>query len=173
MQILLDMDGVLADFIQQACKSHDRPYIPEQINNYNISEIWGLTDDEFWAPMHGYKFWPEIEMYDYAPKFLKELRKIAPVTICTAPSRDKYCISGKLHWLESKLGIPTCDVVFANKKWLLANDRNILIDDSDAKIEKFQQHGGTGIIFPQPWNQGIGSWKTVLSIVSDYSQNKQ
>lgn len=169
MQILLDMDGVLADFMRQACKYHDRQYIPEQITNYNFYEMWGLTDDEFWKPMQGYDFWAKIEMYDYAPKFLKELREIAPVTICTAPIRDKYCISGKLHWLESNLQIPTCDVVFANKKWLLANDRNILIDDSQAKIDKFHEHGGTGIIFPQPWNKGKGDWKTVLSLVSEYA----
>jgi len=170
MQILLDMDGVLANFFKQACKYHDRPYSPKEITRYNISELWGLSDDEFWEPMQGYDFWANIEMYVYAPRFLRELRKIAPVTICTAPSRDKYCISGKLHWLEKYLGIHTCDVVFANKKWLLANDENILIDDSQAKVDKFSSHGGCGIIFPQPWNNGKGNWASVLENVKEIAK---
>lgn len=170
MQILLDMDGVLADFFKQACKYHGKPYIPSEIKKYNISEIWEMSDDEFWEPLQGFDFWSGIEPYDYTEALLQDLRKIAPITICTAPSRDHYCISGKLSWLEKHLKIKTSDVIFANKKWLLANGSNCLIDDSQEKIDDFCRYGGNGIIFPQPWNNGVGNWRSVINKVAEKSK---
>lgn len=162
INILLDMDGVIANFFKQACLYHGRSYMPEEITNYNISEIWGLTNDEFWAPLTGYDFWAGIEPYDYAHEMFEKLKAIAPVTICTAPSYDHNCIAGKLNWLDKHLGVKLNDVVFASKKYLLADEGTILIDDHSEKVRMFSGCGGVGILFPQPWNHGEGGWELII-----------
>jgi 5'(3')-deoxyribonucleotidase len=161
-QILLDMDGVIADFFKQACLYHDRHYEPKSITQYNISELWGLSNNQFWKPINTLDFWEGIEPYHYLNDLFSGLTSLAPVTICTAPSFSHECIQGKVSWLKKHLGLGITDVVFANRKYLLASPRNWLIDDSQDKVDKFIAHGGNGIIFPQPWNNGVGDWKTVL-----------
>jgi 5'(3')-deoxyribonucleotidase len=161
-QFLLDMDGVIGNFFKQVCLYHNRHYDPELITQYNISELWGISNNQFWKPLNTLDFWEGIEPYPYMHDFVSGLQALAPVTICTAPSFSHECIQGKVSWLKKHLGLGLTDIVFANRKYLLASPKNWLIDDSQDKVDKFIAHGGNGIIFPQPWNNGVGDWKTVL-----------
>lgn len=169
--ILLDMDGVLANFVKATSAAHGREYLPESITQFNMAELWGLSAEEFWSPLSGALFWEDIEPYPWAEELLSELRAIAPVTICTAPSRDPHCAGGKLAWLKRELKIKPHEVVLCNKKYLLARPSNILIDDSDSKIKAFGSQGGRTILFPQPWNEHKmtftpGLMKTLVSLAS-------
>jgi hypothetical protein len=62
-------------------------------------------------------------------------------------------------WLDCYF--PKVKRIFTREKYFCANPQTILIDDTDPKIEKFYEHGGIGVTFPQPWNQsnlgGLGS----------------
>lgn len=37
-------------------------------------------------------------------------------------------------------------------KHLFAKRGSLLIDDNEAAVRKFREHGGSAILFPQPWN---------------------
>ena len=167
LQILLDMDGVLVNFVKAASAAHGRPYEPEKITQFSMAELWGLSVPEFWKPLVGQQFWADMEPYPWASELLAALREIAPVTICTAPSIDYHCCGAKREWLHQHFGIKSSDVVLANKKWLLAAPNHLLIDDSDRKVKQFKNAGGRAIIFPQPWNEcaelsGAHAWRLVV-----------
>ena len=50
MSTVLDMDGPMADFVGAANAVHGRPgYVT---THWNWFEDWGMTEDEFWAPIH-------------------------------------------------------------------------------------------------------------------------
>jgi hypothetical protein len=69
-------------------------------------------------------------------------------------------------WLDRYF--PNVKRIFTKEKHFCANPQTILIDDTDAKIEKFREHGGLTVTFPQPWNQATlgGDIANVLSEIS-------
>ena len=173
MNILLDMDGVLVDFVGGCIEAHGSVEKASDQVAYNFWRDWksawsrkfewgdeSMTDFEFWSACSGGDFWRSLKPYSWTVEFYSELRKIAPVKIVTSPRyEDPECFAGKLHWLKAHLGIEPSDVVFASKKWLLNGNGNILIDDHDDQFDNFISHGGDAIIFPQPWNHGFQSAK--------------
>jgi 5'(3')-deoxyribonucleotidase len=162
-EILLDQDGVVCNLVKQMCRYHNKPYEPEKFTFFEFS--FGMTKEEFWEPMQGLDFWVTAEPYPWAKELYTQLSQIAPVTICTAPSRDVWCPTGKMIWLRDVLGITTPNIVIANKKHMLAKFNRILIDDGEHKTLPFEEHGGTSILFPQPWNNATGTWVDVVERV--------
>lgn len=173
MNILLDMDGVLANFVGGAIDAHGADERVEEQTAYNFWRDWPtswadryewgentMSDFEFWTACSGHDFWAGLKPYSWTVELYSELRKIAPVKIVTAPrSRDAGCFSGKLEWLHSHLGVNSTDVVFTSQKWLLNGNMNVLIDDHDDQFDNFISHGGDAVIFPQAWNHGYQSSK--------------
>jgi hypothetical protein len=59
---------------------------------------------------------------------------------------------GKVHWLQQFFDPRFRRYMLGSHKHLMAKPGVVLIDDSDAKCEKFIEAGGGAILFPQPWN---------------------
>lgn len=155
MEILVDCDGVLADFVSSAARVHGKS--PE-ILSWDFWLEWGLEPEEFWAPLATRDFWLGLQPYKWANDFLASLRELGEVTICTSPMHlnTEVCIGAKLDWLESYFGIRPVDVMVGRKKWLMAGKGRVLIDDYEENVSKFWQAGGSSILFPQPWNLSAG-----------------
>jgi hypothetical protein len=155
LEILLDCDGVLADFVTSAARVHGKS---PKILSWDFWEQWGISPEEFWAPLATRDFWLGLEPYKWATEFLGALKQLGPVTICTAPMHlnTEICVGAKLDWLESYFGIRPEDVMIGRKKYLMASPSRVLIDDSDENVGLFWQHGGSAILFPQPWNLSAG-----------------
>jgi|DEB0MinimDraft_3_1074331.scaffolds.fasta_scaffold34118_3 5'(3')-deoxyribonucleotidase len=162
-KILIDMDGVVADFVGGICKAHNRenPY-EKGFTGYQIEEAWGITPDEFWKVTDNVEFWDGLDKFEWADELIEHCENLVGIenmAFCTAPSRNPLCIVGKSMWLDRYF--PKVKRIFTKEKYFCANPQTILIDDTDAKIEKFYEHGGIGVNFPQPWNQatlgGLGS----------------
>ena len=82
------------------------------------------------------------------------LQEVAPVTIASSPSYDPACLAGKIRWLQKHFGRRFRDFMIGPRKHLLARPDTALVDDSDRNIRDFREHGGQGVLFPQPWNSG-------------------
>lgn len=154
--IFVDLDGVLADFVTAALHLHCRP---EALSGWPLGEFechraLQITPGQFWSRIdqEGARFWAELAPFPWMRELFDRLRSVAPVTIASSPSYDPGCLEGKVRWIQQHLGKKFRDFLIGPPKHLLARPDVALIDDSDRNIEKFVQHGGVGIVFPQVWN---------------------
>lgn len=151
------MDGVICNFNKSVCDlfSIDWLYVEKNwtLGNYSIAQELGVSGNTIWAKINQKpSFWEDIEIYDYSLELIQLLRSKYEVVICTSPSSNADCPTGKLKWLRKhnlKFGN---NVVITTHKHLLANTKNLLIDDSDKKIEDFRNNSGSAFTWPQKWN---------------------
>lgn len=151
--IFLDLDGVLANFVDAACEIHG---INPDFSNY---KFWRptLTDKEFWARINsrGHTFWENIPKYSWADQLLGMCEERADrVVFCTSVDpRGSGAAKGKYEWVFNHFGYKwAARMIVTKKKFLLAGPNRILVDDTYSHLNKFHQWGGHSIMFPQPWN---------------------
>lgn len=122
----------------------------------------GITDDEFWQPITaaGATFWHELPKLSWCDSLLSIVSKHWPNNwyIATSPSQSETSYVGKLRWLKDHV-IPLCPTFQPDKhfipfgsKHLLAKPGVCLVDDRPDTVQKFIEHGGTGILFPSSGN---------------------
>ena len=158
MKVLLDLDGVLADFTGGMCRAHNRPDPWADGQNrgcYAMDELWGMTASEFWEPATE-GFWAELEPTPGAfhlVRFLEEQVGAANICILSSPSLDPGCVPGKLRWIRRHLPEYSRRFLFGPRKEFCAGTpSHLLIDDHEANVKGFREAGGTAILFPRPWN---------------------
>lgn len=153
MLILLDLDGVLADFNGGACEVHNKPlYVPEK---WDYFTDWGMTSDEFWKPIEdaGHCFYTnKVRPYPWAADLLRLVRQYGDFVIATANPLHPGLAASKTEWIRRYVG-DNAQVMMGNRKDLLAAPGRVLIDDNDENVRKFVAGGGHGIRFPQLWNE--------------------
>lgn len=169
MNILLDCDGVLADFVSGALKAHDRPEAHDDWVIWDYFRSWCPSEEAFWKPLRGAAFWFGLQAYPWAGELLKLFPQSA---IVTAPNLDPTCIQGKLDWLRAHFGIHQDRIVLTAAKHLLAHPASLLVDDKPDNVDAFRKAGGHAVLFPQPWNQryaesGPEAWKIVAEEVRE------
>ena len=155
VRIFCDLDGVLVDFdrgFSEIPENSEKlpPSKYEEVHGKN--SIWKVIDK------YGAEYWSELywksdgrELWDY-------LEEYKP-TILSSPSRSQSSIDGKTKWVRLNLGIkqqpvtkisdytPESRLILMQQKHLFAKGPNdILIDDTRAKIDKWVEAGGTGIL---------------------------
>ena len=155
-RILLDMDDVLVDFVGGAAKAHARDDDIFSYNDWNFYKSWGIERSDFEKPIlaGGEKFWVELEKHPWADTLIYTCLMAAPVTIATSPFGNPACMAGKARWLRRHTGFGPHEVMIGAQKHLMAKPDVLLIDDSDANVEKFKEAGGQAVIFSRPWNSG-------------------
>ncbi len=153
MNILLDSDGVLFDFHAAALKAHDRMelYDAWPKGTWEMPKTMGISETEFWGPVDTYDFWAGVEPYAGAREFYDALNRLAPVTICTAPSRSTGCVVAKIQALRKLLGEDVALMIGA-RKHLMARPSNLLIDDYESNVKAFRAQGGPALLVARPWN---------------------
>lgn len=158
-QILLDMDGVIADFCTHAIltfgKDPSEVYRQWRPGHYEIHEVLGLPSaDFFWSQVnrYGHEWWSSIPHYSWASELWNVLEAIAPITILTSPSRNPNAAKGKVRWLLNWKGSTFRSYMIGPQKYLCARQGALLVDDTESKVKKFTIHGGHAILFPRLWN---------------------
>jgi len=169
---LLDMDGVLSDFISGAITLLNRELnrnitLEEYIKTggWDIAKVYGISTSQFWSHIDNEKnFWLNLEPFPWIKELLEFLRELGEVTIVTSPSQDYSCASQKLEWLDRYLKIKSYDVFLGSKKHLMSGN-GILIDDYSKNTEKFKLHGGQAILVPSNWNDPDLSFEKVKQTI--------
>lgn len=159
-QILLDMDGVLSDFLSGALvvlnmkydRNHTIDSYARSYGQWNTFDFYGISEEDFWSTIERHRrFWINLNPIPWADKLYKELKKLGDVTIVTSPSLDYDCASQKLEWLDKHLGVKSNEVFIGSRKYLMAGN-GILIDDNKGNCDKFIEAGGESILVPSNWN---------------------
>lgn len=159
-KILLDMDGLLTNWMEGVCRVHNRPdpfLDPANNGKFDVDKIWGMTPTEFWRPMDR-EWWESLQPTEEA-ELIVAWASIAVgganVAICTSPSRNEGCYDGKVTWVAKyfpQFLVGKRRVFAMPAKEFCASPDRLLIDDYDKNIESFVEEGGQGYLFPRPWN---------------------
>lgn len=160
MNILLDVDGVLADFPSAALRYINaragREHLLGDIEEHDILKSLALLhwQDAFDLWCAETDVCRQLEVYDGAQVFVEKLRGMGDLIIVTSPySAVPTWMHARLAWLEEHFGIHKRDVVFCKRKELVRG--HVLIDDKLENCEAFAssgQHRDT-IVFDRPWNR--------------------
>ena len=159
-QILLDMDGVLVDFVSGALSALNRDFnkditIERYVKEFGLWEMYdyyGISIKQFWDSIHNTPdFWYNLQPLPWYKELYKLLSELGLVTIVTTPSIDPSCAEQKLRWLRDYMDIDSTQVLMGTRKSLLVGN-GILIDDYYGNVEKFKGFGGEAILIPSTWN---------------------
>lgn len=161
--VLLDMDGVLVDFMTAALKrfGHDAAEVysrPEAKGVWEIADLIGVTRNAFYSSFNDREFWEHLPwMPEGKGLYESVLNGVsgtdAEVFLCTSPMRSPGCFAGKAAWVERELGSEVLSrLVICGAKHKLANPDTLLIDDSERNVAAFKAYGGRTITVPRPWN---------------------
>ncbi len=155
--VLVDMDGVLCDFVSAAMRVHGSSYDASlwPAGSDELFEILGVSVATFWQKIDQFDaeqgFWSRLKAYSWHHDLIAMVEPFG-FTIATSPSRDPFCAAGKIQWLQRHLGERFNAYMVGMQKFLLAAPGRILIDDRDRECDRFRDAGGESIVFPQPWN---------------------
>lgn len=168
-EIYLDLDDVLNRFTMSALRFVGCPVDPMTFDKYpvecgfdiicatrtliggdyttDLQTFWDGIPRKFWATV------PKSEECDWLLNYCAEWVGPENVQIATSPTKDPDCLSGKLEWIHQHL--PEWmhrQYSITPRKWKYGFPTTLLIDDSDANVRKFREHGGHAILMPRPWN---------------------
>lgn len=160
--VLLDMDGVLVDFITPALALHSGGRLESFYEQYPgqpyIQKVLGISDERFCADMDE-DWWAGLEWMHDGKKILSILEDAfgrERIMIASSPVERQGCVEGKRRWIRRNLpkhyhGIS--GQMFGKKKWLMAHPTTLLVDDFDDQVDPFEQRGGLVLHVPRPWNR--------------------
>jgi hypothetical protein len=156
---LLDLDGVLVDFVGGACRLHSvaNPFDdPVNHGNYRIENVLGIPPETFFLPM-GTCFWAELnQTKDFGSilALVEEAFGRDNVCLLTSPIRTAGCAQGKIDWIRENMQsywVKRQYLIGAAKHFCASHDA-WLVDDSDKNVDEFRAAGGHAILVPRPWN---------------------
>ena len=176
MLILIDQDGVLADFERGFhaawnAKGHEHPILPvhERRTFYIRDDYPTHIRQEVEAVYTAPGFFRELPPVEGAIEALSELMKLGhEVRICTSPlNQYRHCLPEKYEWIERHLGPDFVSRMIVTKdKTLIQGD--ILIDDNPM-VNGLRPASWKHVIFDQPYNRHVDgprmTWKNWREIL--------
>lgn len=179
-KILVDIDGVVADFVGAMCKAHGRenPYLNANTSlTYKMDSLWGMSATEFWKPTLNKEFWAEMEKTEEADSLIQSLEeKFGENKICflTSPTLSPESAAGKMLWIEKNFPAYRRRFLIGPAKEFCAHKKALLIDDHTDNVVKFRQHGGQAFLLPRPWNEGhkLNPRAMIEGLVKSYEKSR-
>lgn len=178
-RVLVDVDGVLADFVTSTLEELIEIGGPRMA--YEDIKTW----DMFSCIPHAFHeglltawrrpgFCAGLDLYPGVVEAIDSIRDVAEVVFVTAPMPDApHWMWERNWWLKRHFGATERDVVFAVSKHLVVGD--VLVDDKTSNVVSWTKHHpqGLGVLWTQPYNRhDVGerllhtdSWAEVESLV--------
>lgn len=168
--VLLDVDGVLANFIERnmrelatigVVRHHD------DVTDFRLEHCLGLDDEQRrfmkskWSEPG---FAATMLPYAGAVDGVKQLREVADVYAVTAPMWSSPTWQHeRQEWLVDLFGFERDQIVSTAAKYLVAGD--VFVDDRADAVTKWYQwarvsgrgHTGYGVVWARPYNRD-GNW---------------
>lgn len=175
MRILVDQDGVLANFSEGFRKAWTRRGLPDYFGNWNS---WDLAD---FVPEQHKKFILPVMQERNLFRYLKPIENAVigikelviqghEVYICTTPvTNSHWCEKDKKAWIKHYLGkefLPR--IIFTHDKTII--DADILIDDKPHIMGSVNKPRWKQVVYKQNWNSGKFTWSALAQRVQPESE---
>jgi len=177
--VLLDVDGVLANFIQAALdiieEASGKKYHHDDVKTWDVFEslpehrhlmhdVYGVMKN------HGGCY--NIPIYPGAQEGVLALQKVAHVIILTAPfAGSQTWMTEREQWVMNHFGIPHKDIFQGHHKHLVRGD--IFIDDKVEHVEEWSKAHpkSAGRLWTREYNKSsalprVSTWAEVLELCS-------
>lgn len=164
--IYLDLDDVLADFMNGLHKALSIPYnyfnYPYKKGDWDILGHQIILNDELVTfeqcdACCDTAFWINLEWTHDGRDILRAIMDkpgLDKVYLLTAPMPNLESASGKMMWVYENLPVYMKRTIITQApKSLLAKPGTLLLDDKDENVEEFVKAGGNAILVPRPWNK--------------------
>ncbi len=156
-RVLLDVDGVLADFWSAAEKvvlwATGKP-LPDDV--YEGLDMFRSYDTETQSRIYNqFKqagWCLALQPYPGAADFISRLTAIADVYFVTSPMDGPNWAHERHLWLKEHFNVPSKQVVSTNAKYLCVGD--VFVDDKFEHIVNWQKahKSGIAVLWNQPYN---------------------
>lgn len=179
--LLLDCDGVLADF-NQASLDDIRAltgitYTREEIVEFELLNCFPLSkrDKKYIKSLRARPGWcSEIPPFENAKEPVKLLNKLTDLYIVTSPWMSKHWVPERYEWLEKHFNIPHEKVWFGKHKWMVQGD--IFVDDKTENCLDYKSNRPNSHVFL--WSTAYNKeekglirtndWEELLYLVGTY-----
>ena len=151
MKILLDIDGVLANFVQ-GCRQFHGKDIPEP-SDFNIAKSFGMDSNSFWKPIKkSYQFWEALPLRPegrHLISLINDMNLLKNTYLLSNPVGSRG-LAGRHDWIKRHYPyfLNTNKFLLGPAKGLCNDGFNIIIDDYGKNCDKFVN----SILWPQNWN---------------------
>lgn len=159
--ILLDCDGVLADFTSLALKYIEeetgKKYQVEDVPRWDVFESLGYPElwEKFGKAANATGVCANIKPYVNAFAGVKNLQKEYNVVIVTAPVDALPWMYERVHWLEENFEIPRKNVIFAHEKHHVKGA--VFVDDKPENVFNWHESNpeGLAVLWEHPFNESV------------------
>lgn len=172
MKVLLDMDGVVVDFVSAAILEHGLNPV-RFVNDWpkgewDVAKVINLPPKQFWEKIDANPtFWDELQPYPWMEALTHLVHNNSRSwAFCTTPSRHHHSSAGKVRWIQNYFGKTFRDYYLCGaSKAQLATPDTLLIDDSDVNVGEFLLAGGKAVLWPAVWNQSNYTIVEAMAII--------
>ncbi len=155
--VLLDIDGVVCDFLTPALEVASRlagkVYTVDDLTSWDIWETIGRDHvDACYEAYRAPGFCAGLQPYPGAVEGIAALREHADILALTSPIHGPHWYYERIEWCVRHLGCRANDVIFTKHKERVRGD--VLIDDRPEHVEAWQKEHphGLGMLWNQSYN---------------------
>jgi 5'(3')-deoxyribonucleotidase len=157
VEILVDVDGVLADYVGNLCTRFLPDRNPREFLSYDLDDHLTTAEREVWAAERVKEgFCAGIAWYVGAQAFLHDLRDLHKVVILTArDSRAHHWVRERDEWL-ARAGVRWGDILYCPRDQKHRVQADVLIEDNVDTCNDWARRNrdGHAILVDRPSNQG-------------------
>jgi 5'(3')-deoxyribonucleotidase len=159
MLIGVDIDNVLAEF-EAAFRGWINRHAGlalrrRDITRYRFAECCPLSEaevDALFADFVRAGHLRRLSLIPHARAALSELAEGAEVCLVTSRPAEEQVISDTRFWLRAK-GLPHSRLLWAERKWELAGDFSLFVEDSLEQARGLAERGVNVLLLDYPWNR--------------------
>lgn len=179
--ILLDCDGVLADFTGAMLATlndrHGTQHVKADVTDWDMGAALGVGMTEICEIANTPSFCRDLPVLPGAQEAVYRLRARYDVIVVTSPMAGPFWCYERYAWLRENFGFSMKNVIHAASKHHVAGD--ILIDDRDKNVLTWTgRWNKIGLLWDAPYNRAselsesiirVPSWDIVLETIEAIS----
>jgi 5'(3')-deoxyribonucleotidase len=173
MKCLIDMDGVVANFVEGCCALYGKRQEdwPQGQYDFPYQMLGEASEDAVWKRIAnlGSDFWrdlsPMTDAYEIVAYCEEFFGRESCAFLTSPPKSSPWAATGKIQWIKRYFPEYNRRTLVGACKEFCAHSNAILIDDYAVQVDKFKKHGGYGVLLPRPWNEehGLDTMSTLLT----------